>query len=63
MASKRFNSVFSISASVWHDNKDASDLTQDDLLSAFESRMHELRMMSADEFMDCVDGPDDTEVG
>jgi hypothetical protein len=61
MAAKRFNSVFSISASVWHDNKDASDLTVDDLRGAFESRMRELRMMSDDEFYNCVDGPEDTE--
>jgi len=61
MAAKRFNSVFTISASVWHDNKDATDLTADDLREAFESRMRELRTMSDDEFFNCVDGPEDTE--
>ncbi len=61
MAENKFNSVFSISASVWHANKDASDLTPDELFSAFESRMRELRMMSDDEFYNCVDGPEDTE--
>ena len=61
MAAKRFNSVFTISASVWHENKDASDLTTDELFSAFESRMRELRLMSDDEFFNCVDGPEDTE--
>jgi hypothetical protein len=61
MAAKRFNSVFSISASVWHDNRDGKDLTTDELFSAFESRMRELRVMSDDEFFNCVDGPDDTE--
>jgi hypothetical protein len=61
MAAKRFNSVFTISASVWHENKDASDLTTEDLREAFESRMRELRTMSDDEFSNCVDGPEDTE--
>jgi len=61
MAAKQFNSVFTISASVWHDNRDGKDLTADDLREAFESRMRELRTMSDDEFFNCVDGPEDTE--
>jgi hypothetical protein len=61
MPDKKFNSVFSISASVDHDRRDASDLTAEDLWYAFESRLRELRLMSGDEFFNCVDGPSETE--
>jgi hypothetical protein len=61
MAEKKFNSLFDISVSLFHGERDGSDLTVGELREAFERRLVDLRQMGDAEFSNCVGGPYDTE--
>lgn len=57
--SKRYNSVFDLSFSINHDNKDGSDLTAEDFIAAVRSRVADLGYNS-DEWLNALGWPQDT---